>query len=844
MDFAISSDVIPAYRCPARRPTAVFIQTKMARLTDTFGPLPFYFINTTSDEDLSKDAIRQAMANVKEAGFGGIFFFNKPPCGFTPQTYLSDWYFEVLERFILACRENDLALVANDGFNFPPGDVAGRIANIAPWLKQLRLKPNPEGRLEVLETTWGFPAFEEEESSRLFIQLVYEEHKKRLGKYFGNGLDGFFSDADNRRVLYFCDRLLDGERIWPWSKSFPALFRERFGYDVEKNLKGLFDGSDPRVSKDYWSLASELYQGWFRRNRQWCNDNGLSYCFHSSDTGPLSLRQCYRSSLFSEGATLDMLANSDIPGTDHELLALDGGRHYDSCWEGTRNELKRWFLPEVTWAGSAEPVKTPDFSKTLYDLRAKYVGCAAFLQNKPRTLCEMFAATNWGASFQDLRRIASWQIMQGVNMVVPHAVHHRFRGELKYFAPPEFLHNSMKAGLKEFNDELAFSCRAAAQGKYLAEVAVLDPTAEIWAGAEPDNFFQICDKLNRYPGGYVICPPERAKDFPVAIDAMTTETLPALPETGISFTGGEVAFMRRRLDDGSECLLVANIWSDTELTGMLTFQKKQYSIVLAAGEIAVIGGPYERYRTPVERTWHAVDADISCPVHWHEPNILPFANSVEFTIGPDGIGTLALEVPSEAVRTVFLDGKPLMECTAIMVDDDTYARYDLTRQASEGIHQIEIQGEKVEFHTPCRLVGDFDLECKSTGDFHHHAMDTYQLCMYAPEAKRITLSRRRNSLMLSRGWQAQGHVFYSGTADYDISTICTPGIRAIRVETNGVAELVIDGATRQKCAFEPYVFTLDEIPEGGKIILRCSNTMANRMERYAAPSGILKLKLA
>ncbi|MCQ2396638.1 MAG: hypothetical protein MJ106_02950 [Lentisphaeria bacterium] len=816
----------------------------MPRLLDTYGPLPFYFINTTSDEDLSMEAIRKSMAEVKAAGFGGIFFFNKPPCGFTPQTYLSDWYFEVLERFILACRENGLALVANDGFNFPPGDVAGRIAKVAPWLKQLRLKPNPEGRLEVLETTWGFPAFEEQESSRLFIEMVYEEHKKRLGKYFGNGLDGFFSDADNRRVLYFCDRLLDGERIWPWSKSFATLFLKRFGYDITLKLKELFNGSDAQVSRDYWALASELYQGWFKNNRMWCNANGLLYCFHSSDTGPLSMRQCYRSSLFSEGATLDMLENSDIPGTDHELLALDGGRHYDSCWEGTKNEVKRWFLPEVTWAGSAEPLKTPEFSKTLYDLRAKYVGCASLLQGKPRALCEMFAATNWGASYQELRRIAVWQIMQGVNMVVPHAVHHRFRGELKYFAPPEFLHNSMKSGLREFNDELAFYCRAAAQGKYIAEVAVIDPTAEIWTGKEPDNFFSICDKLNRYPGGYVICPRERAKEFSTVIDAMSEKELPKLPDTGISFTGGDVAYMRRRLDDGTESLLVANVWSDSELTGTLTFNNGQFSLALAPGEIAVIGGPCERYRKPIERSWDAVPDSTECPVLWRQSNLLPFENSVEFTIASDGIPLLTLEVPTEAVRTVFMDGRQLTECTATMVDDDTYARYDLTRFATKGLHTIEIKGENVEFHTPCRLVGEFDLKCESEGDFHHHAMDTYQLSMYDPEFKRITLSRRTSSLKLSEGWQAQGHVFYSGAVDYDISSFCTPDIGAIRVETNGVAELLIDDVVRQKCVFAPYVFALDNMTPGHRVVLRCSNTMANRMERYAAPSGILKLSLA
>ena len=58
-----------------------------------YRPIPFYFINTTRAEDLSRDACRAAMRELAAAGYGGCVLFNKPPTGFDAQGYLSErWY--------------------------------------------------------------------------------------------------------------------------------------------------------------------------------------------------------------------------------------------------------------------------------------------------------------------------------------------------------------------------------------------------------------------------------------------------------------------------------------------------------------------------------------------------------------------------------------------------------------------------------------------------------------------------------------------------------------------------------------------------------------------------------
>ena len=119
---------------------------------DRFRPVPFYFLTTSDPAEYSDEAIEKAMDEVKQAGFGGIVFFNKPPYGFTEEEYLSDYWFDISEKFILACKKRGLKFWVNDGFNYPPGDAAGRIARVAPELKQYRLRPNAGGKFIAEET--------------------------------------------------------------------------------------------------------------------------------------------------------------------------------------------------------------------------------------------------------------------------------------------------------------------------------------------------------------------------------------------------------------------------------------------------------------------------------------------------------------------------------------------------------------------------------------------------------------------------------------------------------------------------------------------------------------------
>ncbi len=789
---------------------------------DQYRPIPFYFLNTTAPADLTQAEINQAMRNVRDSGFAGIVLFNKPPDGFDNEAYLSDFWFEVTERFILATREQELALWINDGFDFPPGDAGGRITQRNPELTQLRLRPNPEGRLEVATVPWGAPAFEEPESSRLFIEIVYEEYYRRLNKYFANGISGFFSDADNRRVTTNTPGDLDGERYYPWSRNFSPAFQERFGYALEPRLRGLFAGTDRSVLRDYWRLAGELYQQWFRNNHQWCQAHNLKYTFHTSDTGPQEFENCYRSSAFSEGAPLELLQNADLPGTDHEVAVLDSGTHYDA----------RLFHPAVTLGGGTERSQHPNFYHTARDLRAKYAASAAFLNHRPRVMCEMFAATNWGTTYNELRQIATWQILQGVNFIVPHAVHHRLHRSTKFFAPPEFMHSLARHGLREFNDYLARCCLAASQGEYPAEIAVADPTEAVWQGQSSEPFFSLCDRLNRQGLNYVICEQKSANQFQRVLDSYQQNA--PLPDSGINFTGGDLAAMHRRLPDGQEYLLLGNVWSADTLQGQLSFNDKVFELELVSGEIAILGGPYECYRQPLPTQVRRV-IDGVLPVRWDAPNCIPFNQHLSFRC--TATLPLRLLVPTEQAQAVFYAGQQLTGGSPERLFDDKYSCFELPNNSADA--EIHLSTAAA-FDTPCLLLGEFDLDLQTTGDYQHKAMSSYMLNMYDPATAEFTLKPRRQALASACGWERQGQVFYSGKVSYDLGQQeILPGDELRLPDVCGIVELEADGQMLGKQIFAPYRFPLDKLCGRHRLTLHCYNTMANRLERYAKPSGLL-----
>ncbi len=790
---------------------------------DSFRPVPFYFINTRSPEELTAFEIDKSMKKVKDSGFGGIVFFNIYSEGFDQASYLSDFFFEVTERFILACRKYNLEFWVMDGYSCPPGEVGGKIKAIAPQLVQQRLTRKTDGSIEPVSVSWGFPAFEEPESSRLFIELVYEEYARRLGQYFGNGIKGFFSDTDNRRIDAFMLDQLNGEYYFPWSNGFSAGFEKKYGYPIEPYLADIMELKGGRQGIDYWNFASELYFSWHENNYQWCQAHNLKYTWHTSDTGPYTLPEIIRSSIYTEGNPFKNYRHADYPGVDHEALALDGGTHFD----------KRLYRSIATFGGDDSKIRTADFARTKFDLRAKYVASAAKLLGKKKAMCELFAGTNLDVSTEDLRRIAAWQILQGINFLVPHAVHHRFHKHTKlHGAPPEQIVRAGIPAAKALNDFIGKYSALISQGSWTPRVAVVDPTDKILSGeiTTAREIFELTDRLNFANIDYIILPEADAKNYETVFDPVSDGMPENLPEPDFTFTGKTLLGRVHTLDSGEKLLFAGNIWHDEITSGTLTFNGREVEIELAPGEIAVINGPFEEFRTPVKRNNQTgiplpqevtFDGDNHIPFHWNGS----WMNSADL---PD----MRLAIPMSLADGAKFDGAELTGGEPMTIFDDYYLFYTVSGKAGKHSLFIPAWADNAEkeidwrpcalaqisdFATPVRLFGKFDLALTTFNDFHHQVFAFYNLQMYYPERMELVLNPRTGNI--------SGSPFFAGKVsrtmqldvDYKNAVIELP-------ECVGTVELLIDGKSIGEKYFPPYRFNAGKI-SGKHTLTIVSDTM-------------------
>lgn len=888
-----------------------------------YRPKPFYYITTNDPDQLRYADFMDSLGILKSQGYGGIVVFNRPPLGFTREEYLTDPWFAMIENVIRACRDLELKLWINDSYDAPPGDVGRRIEKIAPHLKARRLFLE-NGTVVVRDVDWGFPAFEEPESSELFIRLVYEAYKERFGQFFGDPIAGFFSDADSRKVNWEVLRENNAMRdYFPWCSIFASSFMDQYGYDIQPYLAQIIRGEAGQPAIDYWQHCSDLYFAWFAKNYAWCRQNGLDYTYHTSDTAPnpITPDNPY-SSIFSQGRAPDAYCHCDYPGTDHELLDLNGAR----LLSNTRD----FIFSKASWGGDRARVRPANFFDVYGDLRAKQAESAAFLYDRKGAMCEMYAGVGWGASKTDLRNIAAWQIMQGINFIVPQSYHYRLHGETKCFAPYSFSRYSLN--LAEFNRELTENCCLADRGKLEVALAVLDIAEDVWAGRVTDSsaFLSLCKELNRWPQGYVVADVQsilrKAGSFKAIVnpglelgeqqakllaatglpilDLADLARLDALVPVGIVYRGeGTPHFMRRRLADGSQLVLLANIESPDQIRGELTIDGQTRAVALESGEIAFFADAFQKNGRPdgmpdgmpagltaamakMATEKYPIPAEV--PVEWQQDNRIP----LERWIGDDGrpvsklgpgkacsflIASTAVqddivcksnEKPSEQLRFIFrteeelpplqlwLSEKSLQSVRGIYVDDDAitaytaervfddpYRAYPLDRAAKPGEHTLRLAVTGgLPGCDPIVLSGAFAADVQVENEYYDYCNSSMGIQVYLPELARISLSRRGQSLRTDRSWTEQGHPFYSGLVTYRFAIELPEAQREtvlVLPEVGNDCSVSLDGRPLGTRVWKPYVFSCGQLSGRHSVSITVNNTLGNLFECYRSPSGIL-----
>ncbi|MBE3135449.1 MAG: hypothetical protein IMZ55_18435, partial [Acidobacteria bacterium] len=105
---------------------------------------------------------------------------------------------------------------------------------------------------------------------------------------------------------------------------------------------------------------------------------------------------------------------------------------------------------------------------------------------RARVLSEMFGGSGWNVGFDDLRFIAEWQFVLGVNLVCQHLAALTLRGVRKRDFPPSLhYHQPWWPHYYLWNDYVASTLAVLTAGTPVVDVLVIHPISSAWAEYSP-----------------------------------------------------------------------------------------------------------------------------------------------------------------------------------------------------------------------------------------------------------------------------------------------------------------------------------------------------------------------
>ena len=254
-----------------------------------------------------------------------------------------------------------------------------------------------------------------------FLKLTHETYKERFGEKFSELIEGFFTDEPQ----YY---------RWntPYTVMIERYWREQFQEDILDSLGLLFVEKEGfrKFRYRYWRAMQELMLDSFAKLvYEWCDENKVKLTGHYIEETSMGFQMM--------------------------------------CCGGVMPFYEYMHIPGIDWLGK----------ETNSELSPKQVGSVAAQLGKKQVLTESFACCGWDVTPTDLRRIAGFQYVNGVNMMCQHLVPYSERGSRKYDHPAHYsdINPWVKEDFKTFNDYFARLGYFLGEGKQHVNVAMLHP---------------------------------------------------------------------------------------------------------------------------------------------------------------------------------------------------------------------------------------------------------------------------------------------------------------------------------------------------------------------------------
>ncbi|HET6567234.1 MAG TPA: glycosyl hydrolase, partial [Rhodothermales bacterium] len=301
------------------------------------------------------------------------------------------------------------------------------------------------------EAPWYIDTLDPESTER-FLELTHDRYKKAVGKQFGGTVPGFFTDEP---AMYYFEVGMRNYVV-PWTRQMFKIFRERRGYDLKPFLPALYTSMGERTAQiryDFYRTLTEQYEEtYYKRIRDWCDENGVIF------TGHVLFEELLRLQARCEGNIFHYLRQMHLIGVDHLYPKI-----------GTPEE------PEQHVA-------------------LKLGSSAAHHYGSTRLLCESMGGTYWDCTLERMKWMANWEYALGVNLFNNHGYHYSIEGERKRDWPPsQFYHHTWWPHYDRFTSYMARLSHVLSGGRHVAKVLVHYPLASIWANFVP----QKQDKVSR-----------------------------------------------------------------------------------------------------------------------------------------------------------------------------------------------------------------------------------------------------------------------------------------------------------------------------------------------------------
>ena len=280
-----------------------------------------------------------------------------------------------------------------------------------------------------------YPDIIKKGATERFISLTLDKYEKVLSDLFGKTVTALFTDEPT------------APRPFPYTDEIKALFRERFGEEIEGYLPVLMgktkaSGKSAEIKKAFFEMLNGLFcKRFLEKEKAWANARSLAYLGHLDK---------------------DDEANGSMTGGSFGLLPA----------------LRRFDVPGVD--AIRRQIFPPKGKKGLYGENKsfpRYASSAAAQRGSRHALSESFAVYGQGLSYDEMRYVVNFQAMRGVTLFNPMVVPYGRSGYQMAGLLPHFT-EAAYPDLSLFNEYLSRLSYLFSLGRRVAKVALFDPTAE------------------------------------------------------------------------------------------------------------------------------------------------------------------------------------------------------------------------------------------------------------------------------------------------------------------------------------------------------------------------------